>query len=194
MITILIMFHLGGYKYLKYFYINYICKHCTHLFPKTVSYNRFVELERKVAAPMLLFVKLPDLYNISYIGLTLNNVSDNYRRKMLRTSIYEWKYDYVSAIVEYNNIEKEYGFSRELYYYKSICYNEIGDTDRAVAEITKYLEMVNGNDYYVLAQRADYYRKAGLYDEAIIDFSKMVDIAPMDAYAYFLDRNDEAIE
>ncbi len=38
-ITILIMFHIGGYKCLKHFYINYICKHCHHLFPKTVSYN-----------------------------------------------------------------------------------------------------------------------------------------------------------
>ena len=34
MITILIMFHLGGYKCLKHFYINYICKHCYHLFFK----------------------------------------------------------------------------------------------------------------------------------------------------------------
>ena len=50
MITILIMFHIGGYKCLKHFYINYICRHCKHLFPKTVSYNRFVELEKKVAA------------------------------------------------------------------------------------------------------------------------------------------------
>ena len=185
MTTILIMFHLGGYKYLKYFYINHICKHCTHLFPKTVSYNRFIELERKVAAPMLLFVKLPDLYNSSYIGLTLNNISDNYKWKMLRTSIYEWKYDYVSAIAEYNNIEKEYGVSASIYYYRSMCYSEIGDYENAVADITKCIEMGSGKDYYALGQRAQCYREAGLYDEAIIDLSKMIEIYPMYAYAYY---------
>jgi len=46
-ILILIMFHGGGYKCLKHFYIEYICKHCRHLFPKVVSYNRFVELLTK---------------------------------------------------------------------------------------------------------------------------------------------------
>ena len=55
--TILIMFHMGGFRCLKHFYVNYICKHCSHLFPRTVSYNRFVELEKKVAVPLLVFVK-----------------------------------------------------------------------------------------------------------------------------------------
>ena len=104
---------------------------------------------------------------------------------MLRTSIYEWMHDYVSAISEYNNIEKEYGASANIYYYKSICYNEIGDYDHAIAEITKYIEMGNAKDYYGLAQRADYYREAGRYDEAIADFSKMIEIEPMEAYPYY---------
>jgi tetratricopeptide (TPR) repeat protein len=104
---------------------------------------------------------------------------------MLRTSIYEWMYDYVSAIAEYNNIEKEYGAFANIYYYKSICYNEIGHYDHAIAEITKYIEMGNAKDYYGLAQRADYYREAGRYDEAIADFSKMIEIEPMEAYPYY---------
>ena len=45
-ILIMIMFHMGGYKCLKHYYVNYICVHCRHLFPQVVSYNRFVELER----------------------------------------------------------------------------------------------------------------------------------------------------
>ncbi len=43
-ITILILFDSMGFKRLKHFYTQYVCKHLTHLFPKTVSYNRFVEL------------------------------------------------------------------------------------------------------------------------------------------------------
>ena len=34
-----------------------VCEHMRDLFPNTVSYNRFVELERKVAVPFILFVK-----------------------------------------------------------------------------------------------------------------------------------------
>lgn len=45
LIVILIHFHSGGFRCFKHYYLHYICKHCKHLFPKTVSYNRFVELE-----------------------------------------------------------------------------------------------------------------------------------------------------
>ena len=48
-ITIMILFHLCGYKCLKLFYIDEVCNNMNDLFPHTVSYNRFVELERKVA-------------------------------------------------------------------------------------------------------------------------------------------------
>ena len=47
------------------------------------------------------------------------------------------------------------------------------------------IEMGDGRDYYALAERADFYREAGRYDEAIVDFSTMIDIAPMSAYAYY---------
>jgi len=46
-ITILIAFHLGGFRNLKHFYINYVKKHLQEYFPETVSYNRFVELQQK---------------------------------------------------------------------------------------------------------------------------------------------------
>ena len=32
-ITILILFHSKGFRYLKYFYTQYVCKHMRHLFP-----------------------------------------------------------------------------------------------------------------------------------------------------------------
>ena len=43
-ISILIIFHTGGYRNLKHFYTNYVQLHLQSEFPKTVSYNRFVEL------------------------------------------------------------------------------------------------------------------------------------------------------
>ena len=56
-ITIMILFHFSGYKCLKHFYIRYVLVHMRHLFPTTVSYNRFTELERKVIVPFILFLK-----------------------------------------------------------------------------------------------------------------------------------------
>lgn len=72
-ITIMICFHTGGFRCLKHFYINYIQKHCQSDFPKTVSYNRFVELQQKALLPMTLFLQLCCLgkcTGISYIDST----------------------------------------------------------------------------------------------------------------------------
>ncbi len=55
--VIMILFHNSGYRCLKHFYLEYVCKHLRHLFPKVVSYNRFVELEKDVAFPLALFIK-----------------------------------------------------------------------------------------------------------------------------------------
>lgn len=72
-ITILILFHSGGFRCLKHFYCQYVCTHLSHLFPQKVSYNRFVELEQKVLLPMTIFIKevlLGECTGISYIDST----------------------------------------------------------------------------------------------------------------------------
>jgi hypothetical protein len=56
--TILITFHLSGTRNLKHFYLFYVCKHLQNDFPKTVSYNRFVELQQRIALPLVLFLKI----------------------------------------------------------------------------------------------------------------------------------------
>ena len=52
---IIILFHDSGYRCFKHFYLEKVCKQLRHLFPKVVSYNRIVELERDVALPLTLF-------------------------------------------------------------------------------------------------------------------------------------------
>ena len=56
-ITILIAFHSGHFTNLKHFYIGHICPFYKDYFPGLVSYNRFVELQQRVAIPMMLFLK-----------------------------------------------------------------------------------------------------------------------------------------
>ena len=47
-IVIMIMFHSSNHKCLKLFYLHEICLRHRHLSHKTVSYNRFTELEKSV--------------------------------------------------------------------------------------------------------------------------------------------------
>lgn len=56
-ITILILFHSKGFRCLKHFYTQYVYKHLAHLYPHTVSYNRFVELQKSVLLSLTLFVR-----------------------------------------------------------------------------------------------------------------------------------------
>jgi len=71
--TILIAFHLSGMRNLKHFYLFYVCKHMIEDFPNLVSYNRFVELQQRVAMPLVLFLKtcrMGQCTGISFIDST----------------------------------------------------------------------------------------------------------------------------
>lgn len=57
-ITIVIFFHLKGYRNFKHYYTQHVCLHMKNDFPKLVSYNRFVELMSKSLIPMILFLKM----------------------------------------------------------------------------------------------------------------------------------------
>ena len=81
-ITILIAFHLGGYRNLKHFYTQYVQVHLTRDFPETVSYNRFVELQQKALFPNVIFLKMMRLGSctgISIVDSTPLKVSNNKR-------------------------------------------------------------------------------------------------------------------
>jgi hypothetical protein len=71
--TILVGFHLSQIKNFKAYYIFYITTHLGHLFPDLVSYNRFVELQPKVALALMFYLKYRGLgksTGISYIDST----------------------------------------------------------------------------------------------------------------------------
>jgi hypothetical protein len=71
--TILVLFHLKSYRSLKRFYLDYVFKHMRNDFPDLVSYNRFVELQKKVTKPLCVFLKMHCLgkcTGISFIDST----------------------------------------------------------------------------------------------------------------------------
>ena len=72
-ITILIFFHAGQFRNLKHYYTHYVQIHLRKEFPKTVSYNRFVELQQKATMPMAIFLKtccLGKCTGVSFIDST----------------------------------------------------------------------------------------------------------------------------
>ena len=51
------LLHNLGHRCLKRFYFEKVCTPLRHLFPRVVSYNRFVELEKEVAVSLALLIK-----------------------------------------------------------------------------------------------------------------------------------------
>ena len=70
--TILILFHSSSFRNLKHFYL-FVRTHMQKDFPYTVSYNRFVELQRKVCIHLAIFLETKSLgqcTGISFIDST----------------------------------------------------------------------------------------------------------------------------
>lgn len=81
-ISILIAFHSGHFTNLKHFYLEHICIYYQDCFPNLVSYNRFVELQQRVAVAMMLFLKAHCLgrsQGINFIDSTHIKVCHNRR-------------------------------------------------------------------------------------------------------------------
>ena len=66
--TILVGFHLSQIKNFKAYYVFYVTPHLEHLFPDLVSYNRFVELQSKVALALMFYLKYKGLGKSTGIG------------------------------------------------------------------------------------------------------------------------------
>ncbi len=90
-IAIIIMFHSSNHKCLKHFYLNEKCVKCKHLFPETVSYNRFTELEKSVVVQFVIFVKkclLGKCTGTSFVDSALLRVCRNQQIHMHK--VFKW--------------------------------------------------------------------------------------------------------
>ncbi len=80
--TIVIFYHLSGYKCFKYYYQQGILKTWRSFFPNAVSYNRFIEIKKMVNPALYMFVHLccrGTKTGIYYIDSTKLPVCDNRR-------------------------------------------------------------------------------------------------------------------
>lgn len=80
--TIIILFHLSGYRNIKTFYLFYVKLHLKGEFPATVSYNRFTERMQSSVLYLALFVKkccMGACSGISFVDSTSISVCKNKR-------------------------------------------------------------------------------------------------------------------
>lgn len=79
--TILVLFHQSDYKTLKGFYLREIAVNHRAEFPALVSYNRFVELQRRCVLPLYFYLvcKRGRCTGISFIDATSLKVCHNLR-------------------------------------------------------------------------------------------------------------------
>lgn len=82
--TIVVFFHLSNQKQFKWYYRNFICDTMRACFPKTLSYNRFVEVMQAVIVPLTVYLmssRLGKCSGISFIDSTSIHVCHNKRIK-----------------------------------------------------------------------------------------------------------------
>lgn len=80
--TILMLYHFGSFKNFKHFYLMYVGVTLRSEFPVQLSYNRFIAIEHKVFAPMMLFLNLVcfgQCTGISFVDSTKISVCHNKR-------------------------------------------------------------------------------------------------------------------
>jgi len=86
--TILIYFHASNYRNFKAFYIEHICAHLSSMFPKLLSYNRFVEIMPTVLLPLCAYLnnRMDDPTGIAYIDSTKLEVCG--KKRMSRNKVF----------------------------------------------------------------------------------------------------------
>jgi hypothetical protein len=80
--TIVVWFHLSGFRTFKKFYVYVICRAFASYFPHRLSYNRFVELMPSLFAPLVLYLnreRIGKCTGISFIDSTTLDVCDPHR-------------------------------------------------------------------------------------------------------------------
>lgn len=147
-ITLMTLFHSGGFRSMKHFYLHYVQKHLQSDFPKTVSYNRFTELMQPAVLPMTIFLKtccLGECTGISFVDSTPIRVRKNKRIK--RNKVFK-------GIAEYGKSTMGYFFGFKLH----LIINDKGEIlnfvitqgnvdDREPLKNERFIESIKGKLY-----------------------------------------------
>ena len=125
-------------------------------------------------------------YSVAVLKERITSENDNALWRLVLAFLYESCYMYADALPVLNSLIEEYGIDVDLLDERSNCFDEMGMSDFALADINKALEMCKEKDKaYFYMRRANVYRYSGQYDLAIEDFTKYIERHPTDAYGYY---------
>lgn len=138
-------------------------------------------------APMRLIAKYAGkhyTYAVAKIKAEMNNQNASGNWIALLTILYENHHDFAKAIELYDKAENEYGANATLYLYRSDCYKEMGEYQKAIKDLTKAIEIAPDEEYFKVS-RGDVYRNAGMYEKAIADYTACIEKDPLRGYYYY---------
>ena len=131
-------------------------------------------------------LKMDRRYSMAVLKEKIAKEQDDVIWKLVLASLYEECHMYADALPIMNSLIEEYGFDEDLLEERADCYDEMGMTELALADINKALEICKeGNKAYYHMRRSDILRFAGHYEEAIEDASKFIERFTTDAYGYY---------
>ena len=109
---------------------------------------------------------------------------DKVQWRYLKTSLYEDNEMYREAIDEYNTVEALLPAPKKhIFYNRGRCYSRMDEYDKAIADFDAGILLQA--DAYLYLFRAEAKRSKGDYTSAITDFTKAIDLEPMNGYAYY---------
>ena len=166
---------------------------------KMQSYEGKKEYKKMIDAMLTLYDKTDDSnyistkrlkkdrrYSVAVLKERIASEKDNALWRLVLASLYEKCYMYSEALPILNGLVEEYGVDADLLDERANCYEEMGMTEFALADINKALEMSPEKDKaYFHMRRANVLRYDGQYEDAIEDMSKYIDRYPTDAYGYY---------
>lgn len=164
---------------------------------RSEAYDKMGEIDKAIDDAFVWFDKDEDAYSSVIIKLMMKHrtyalakaktkmkSSDKKSNwEILLLAFYEQSGDFESAIKSYDVLEEEYGKDEFIYSHRANCYDELGLTDIALAEIDKAIGM--DADYTNICSKGNILRTAGRYSEAMSVFNQAIDIDPSNAFAYY---------
>ncbi len=125
-------------------------------------------------------------YALAVIREKIASEKDNGLWKAVLATFYKECHMYAEAIPLLSDLMDEYGFDETMLEERADCYEEMGMTELALADINKAMDLTDQRNYaYYYARRSEIYRYAGMYNEAIEDLDHYVERYPTNAYGYY---------
>ena len=163
------------------------------------AYEGKKEYKKMIDAMMTLFEKTDDTdyidtdvllkdvsYSVALLKEKIAGEGDNALWKVVLASVYQDSHKYSEVIPILDGLIEEYGYDEDLLEERADCYALMGMTDLAVKDMNKAIDLCDERNHaYYYARRGEIFRSAALYDEAIQDFSKVIDRYPTGAYGYY---------